>query len=277
MNQDILIRNNVHVLGNTGQPIMFAHGFGCEQRIWRLVAPAFADTHQLVLFDYVGSGKSDKRAFSVDRYTTLAGYAQDVLDVCAALDLTNLIFVGHSISGMVGALAARRAPERFERLIMIGSSASYINEPPDYVGGFERAEIEGLLDLMEKNYQGWASFLAPLAMKNADRPDLAHDLEETFLAMDPAIARYFAQATFLSDNRADLPFVTVPSLILQCAEDLIVPREAALYLRDHLPASTLQIMQVSGHYPHVSHAEQTIQLIQEYLAQAKPAELHHRD
>lgn len=265
MSHDVLTRNHVQMLGAGRQPIVFAHGFGCDQRIWRLITPAFAERYQLVLFDYVGCGQSDLAAFSLERYDSLHGYAQDVLDICGALDLRQAIFVGHSISGAIGALAAIRAPGCFERLIMIGSSAHYINEP-GYVGGFEHAEIMGMLDLMEKNYFGWANFLAPLAMQNADRPDLAHDLEQSFRSLDPRIARDFARVTFLADIRRDLPQLRTPTLLIQAAEDQIVPSSAADYLHQHLPNSTQRIIQAIGHYPHVSHAPETIQLIQEYLA-----------
>lgn len=265
--QHTLARNNVHISGAPGQTIVFAHGFGCSQTMWRFVAPAFAATHQIVLFDYVGAGRSDRRAYSPQRYATLKGYAQDVLDICEALDLRRVIFVAHSISGMIGVLAAIQAPARFERLILIGSSACYINDPPEYTGGWSRDDIHGLLDLMEKNYGGWASFLAPLVMKNAARPELARELEESFLATDPTIANDFARATFFTDNRRDLPAVTVPSLILQPADDIIVPLSAADYLHRHLPHSTLRHMQAIGHYPHVSHPAELIQLIREDLDQ----------
>src|ERR1044072_3410172 len=205
--------------------MLFAHGFGCDQNMWRFVTPAFEDDYRIVLFDYVGSGKSDLQAYSPERYGSLDGYTEDVLDVCAALDLQDVIFVGHSVSGMVGMLAAIRAPERFERLIRVAPSPRYINAPPDAVGGFERADIVGLLDVMEKNYIGWANFLAPVVMKNGDKPGLTDELEESFCSTDPKIARRFAEATFFSDNREDLPKVPVPSLIMQCSEDAIAPLE----------------------------------------------------
>ena len=203
--------------------MLFAHGFGCDQNMWRFVTPEFAEDYRIVLFDYVGSGKSDLQAYSPERYANLDGYTQDVLDVCGALDLKDIIFVGHSVSGVVGMLASIREPERFGRLIMVGPSPRYINEPPDYVGGFERSDIVGLLDVMEKNYIGWANFLAPVVMKNQDRPELTRELEESFCSTDPKIARRFAEATFFSDNRADLSKVTIPSLIMQCSEDAIAP------------------------------------------------------
>ena len=265
MNEEILARNNVKVFGKGAQPMVFAHGFGCDQNMWRFVTPAFEDDYRLVLFDYVGSGKSDLRAYSPERYGRLDGYAQDVLDICSALDLANLVFVGHSVSSMVGLLASIRAPERFDRLVLVGPSPCYINDPPDYVGGFERADIEGLLDMMEKNYIGWASFLAPAVMKNPERPGLAHELQESFCSTDPEIARQFAEATFFSDNRDDLRRVTVPSLIMQCSDDAIAPLAVGDYLDRHLPGSTLRVLQATGHCPHLSHPEETIAVMKEYL------------
>jgi sigma-B regulation protein RsbQ len=265
MAHNILARNNVKVFGRGTQPMLFAHGFGCDQNMWRFVTPAFEDDYRIVLFDYVGSGKSDLREYDPERYGSLDGYTQDVLDVCAALDLREIIFVGHSVSGVVGMLASVREPERFERLILVGPSPRYVNEPPDYVGGFERADIEGLLDVMEKNYIGWANFLAPVVMKNPERPELTRELEESFCSTDPKIARKFAEVTFFSDNRDDLPKVTVPSLIMQCSEDAIAPPEVGAYLHRRLPRSTLRVMRATGHCPHMSHPEETVQLIREYL------------
>lgn len=265
---NVLARNNVNVFGDpSGPPMLFAHGFGCDQNMWRYLTPAFEKDYRVVLFDYVGSGKSDASAWDEQRYSTLDGYAQDVLDVCEALDLRGVIFVGHSVSSMVGVLAAKRAPERFAELILVGPSPRYINDG-DYVGGFERADIEGLLDLMDRNYIGWASFLAPVVMKNDERPELAQELQESFCSTDPKIARRFAETTFFSDNRGDLADVPVPSLILQCAEDAIAPVEVGMYLSRNLPSSTLRMMKATGHCPHVSHPGETIEAIREYLAAA---------
>jgi sigma-B regulation protein RsbQ len=264
--QNILVRNNVKVFGKGIQPMLFAHGFGCDQNMWRFVTPAFEDDYRIVLFDYVGSGKSDLQAYSPERYGDLQGYVQDVLDVCASLGLKDVIFVGHSVSGVVGMLASIREPERFERLILVGPSPRYINDPPDYIGGFEREDIVGLLDVMEKNYIGWANFLAPVVMKNQERPELTRELEESFCSTDPKIARRFAETTFFSDNRDDLSKVTVPSLIMQCSEDAIAPLEVGEFLSRHLPQSTLRVMSATGHCPHMSHPEETIQIIKEYLA-----------
>ena len=263
---DVLVRNNVKVAGRGTQPMLFAHGFGCDQNMWRFVAPAFADDYKLVLFDYVGSGKSDLSAYDAERYATLDGYAQDVLDVIHALELSDVVFVGHSVSAMVGVLAARREPERFANLIMIGPSPRYLNDPPDYAGGFERSDIEGLLDTMDKNYIGWANYLGPAIMANADRPELGQELTESFCSTDPVMARRFAEATFFADNRRDLAELRVPSLILQCAEDIIAPNEVGEYVHRELPGSTLRLMRATGHCPHMSAPEETIALIQEYLS-----------
>jgi len=262
---DIISRNNVRISGSGTQPMLFAHGFGCDQNMWRFVAPAFEHHYRVVLFDYVGSGKSDLSAYDRERYSTLDGYASDVLEICEVLDLQDVIFVGHSVSSMIGVLAAKREPARFSRLIMVGPSPRYINDD-GYTGGFERADIEGLLDLMDKNYIGWASFLAPVVMKNADRPELGQELEESFCSTDPKIARAFAEATFFADNRADVVGLEMPSLIMQCAEDAIAPVEVGQYLSRVIPSSTLRMMKATGHCPHVSHPEETVQAIKEYLS-----------
>lgn len=264
MTRDIFARNNVTMLGQGRQPMLFAHGFGCDQNMWRYVAPAFADSHQVILFDYVGSGQSDLAAYKPERYSQLSGYAQDVLEICAALDLKDLVFVGHSVSAMIGVLASLQATERFSRLVMLGPSPCYINDA-DYVGGFSRSDIAGLLDMMDKNFLGWAGFLAPVIMQNPDRPELSRELEASFCSTDPVIARRFAEATFYSDNRADLPGVSIPSLIVQCSEDAIAPRSVGEYLLSHLPGSTLQLLEAHGHCPHLSHPQETICLMREYL------------
>jgi sigma-B regulation protein RsbQ len=272
MNESVLSRNNVKVSGHGSQPMLFVHGFGCDQNMWRFVTPAFADDYKIVLFDYVGSGHSDLGAYNKHKYSSLNGYAQDVLDVCHALDLENVIFVGHSVSSMVGALAAIREPTLFSNLIMVGPSPRYINDSP-YVGGFERKDIEELLDTMDKNYIGWANFLAPAIMKNPERPELAGELTESFCSTDPVIARNFAEATFFADNRADLPRVPVPSLILQCSDDIIAPDSVGEYLARELPRSAFHKLRATGHCPHMSHPEETIEAIKAYLASANVGEV----
>jgi sigma-B regulation protein RsbQ len=232
--------------------------------MWRFLTPAFENDYRIVVFDYVGAGRSDLSAYNAERYANLNGYAQDVLEICDALDLREVVFVGHSVSGMIGVLAALKRPEYFSRLILIGPSPCYINEV-GYVGGFERKDILELLDTMEKNYIGWANFLAPAIMKNADRPELGKELTESFCSTDPKIARQFAIATFLSDNRMDLSKVNTPSLIMQCSDDLIAPYEVGNYLEANLKGSTLSVMKATGHCPHMSHPEETITIIHDYL------------
>lgn len=268
MSKDVLARNNVRVFGAGSQPLMLAHGFGCDQNMWRWITPAFEADYRIVLFDYVGAGASDLAAYDADRYSHLDGYAQDVLDICHALDLHDVVLVGHSVSCMIAVLAANREPERFDRLVLVGPSPRYINDAPDYVGGFERADIEGLLEMMDRNYIGWANFLAPAIIKNPDRPELGEELSASFCSTDPVIARRFAEATFLADNRDDLAHVRVPALILQCADDMIAPTGVGEYVHRQIPGSTLRMMQATGHCPHMSHPEETIKAIREYLRPA---------
>ena len=245
---------------------MFAHGFGCDQNMWRFLAPSFEDRFQTVLFDYVGCGKSDISAYQIDRYGTLMGYARDVVEIAEAHDLRDIIFVGHSVSSMIGVLAAKLAPERFAHLILLVPSACYLDVPPDYRGGFSRADLEGLLDLMEKNYVGWASFLSPVVMKNDDQPELQKELATSFCAADPAIARRFAAVTFLSDHRDDLAGVQQPSLIVQCSDDAIAPQSAIDFVHQQLPRSTLRTLQATGHCPHMTHPAETTRVLNEYFA-----------
>lgn len=265
MDAEILVRNNVTIKGKGTQPIIFASGFGCDQNVWRWVAPAFEDDYRVILFDYVGIGRSDLRAYNPDRYSTLAGYAQDLLDICSALDLSEAVLVGHSVGSIIGMLATIQQPEHFSRLVMIGPSPCYLNHPPDYKGGFSREDLEGLIDMMDRNYIGWANFFAPIIMKNAARPELSRELAERFCSTDPVIARRFALATFFADNRADLQKVTVPALVMQCAEDTIAPPEVGEYVHRHLRGSRLALMQATGHCPHMSHPEETVRLINDYL------------
>jgi len=264
MDKTISKRNNVRVFGKGAQPMMFAHGFGCDQNMWRFITPAFENDYKIILFDYVGAGKSDISAYNPERYTSLQGYAKDVLEICEELNLTDVIFVGHSVSSMIGLLAAIEEPAFFQKLIMVGPSPCYINDE-NYKGGFERKDIEGLLETMEKNYIGWANFIAPNIMGNIDRPHLSSELTESFCSTDPIIAKQFAEATFFSDNRHDLKKIKVPSLLLQCSEDIIAPLEVGEYLSKNLENSTLRIMKATGHCPHMSEPEETITLIQEYL------------
>ena len=262
---EVLERNNVTVGGRVdGQPMVFAHGFGCDQNMWRFVTPAFEDRYRIVLFDHVGSGHSDWKAYDPTRYGTLAGYATDVLEIVRALDLRDVIFVGHSVSSMIGALAAMEEPDRFASLVMVGPSPRYIDEG-DYVGGFSREDIEGLLDSLDSNYLGWSNTMAPVIMGNADRPQLGPELTTSFCRADPEIARHFARVTFLSDNRSDLGRISVPTLILQCSDDVIAPKVVGEYVRDSIPGSELTMMQATGHCPNLSAPDETVAAIQRFL------------
>jgi sigma-B regulation protein RsbQ len=259
-------RNNVSIWGKGSQPMVFAHGFGCDQNMWRFVTPAFENDYQIIVFDYVGAGRSAISAYNKERYSSLNGYADDLLEICSELNLRNIIFVGHSVSSMIGLIAANREPAIFSKLVFVGPSARYINDNDGYIGGFERKDIDELLDTMDKNFIGWANFLAPAIMKNAEQPQLAGELTESFCSTDPVIARQFAEVTFLSDNRQDLAKLKLPSLIMQCSDDLVAPLEVGNYLHQHIPNSTLKVMAATGHCPHMSHPEETIQVIKDYLA-----------
>jgi sigma-B regulation protein RsbQ len=260
----VLRRNNVTLMGAGTRSMVFAHGYGCDQAMWRFVAPAFADDYRLVLFDHVGAGRSDLAAYDRRKYSTLQGYADDMLEICDALDIEHGVFVGHSVSAMIGVLAAIKEPARFDRLVLIGPSPRYIDDG-GYVGGFSEADIRGLLEFQDSNYLGWASTLGPAIMGNADRPALAEELTASFCRTDPAIARQFAAVTFLSDNRADLPQVHVPALILQCREDVIAPLAVGEYVHDHTPGSRMVILNATGHCPHLSAPEETIAAMRAFL------------
>ncbi len=264
MQLPISIRNNVNILGNGNEVIMFAHGFGCDQNMWRHIIPAFKDNYKIVLFDYVGSGSSDSTAYNAERYSTLEGYAKDVLDICEELKLSNIIYVGHSVSCMIGMLAANEQPKLFSKIIMVSPSPSYINDG-DYIGGFQRKDVEDLLDMMDKNYMGWANFFAPNIIGNAEKPELALELTQSFCSTDPIIARRFAEVTFFSDNRKDLKFNKLPTLVLQASDDMLAPISVGNYLHDNFIDSKLSIMNVTGHCAHMSHPNEVIQSMKSFL------------
>lgn len=264
---ETMARYNVRVSGKGDQTLVFAHGFGCDQNMWRFVAPAFEDDHRVVLFDYLGMGGSDRQAYDPKRYGSLSAYAEDLVEICEALELRDAILVGHSVSSMIGALAALRSPRTFSRLVMVGPSPCYFNDG-DYRGGFERADLEGLLEMMDHNYIGWAGQLAPTIMKNTERPELTEELQRSFCSTDPVVAKRFAEATFLGDNRDDLSGISVPTLILQCADDAIAPLEVGRYLHEQLSGSTLHYLRATGHCPHMSHPRETTAAIRDYLSAA---------
>jgi sigma-B regulation protein RsbQ len=260
----VLTRNNVRVLGRGTRTIMFSHGYGCDQSMWRFMADAFADDHRVVLFDHVGAGGSDLSAYDPDRYATLEGYAEDVLEICRELDLHDVVFVGHSVSAMIGVLASLREPERFAKLVLIGPSPRYMNDG-DYKGGFSREDLDGLIETLDSNQLGWSSAMAPVIMGNPDRPELSEELRNSFCRTDPEIARRFARVTFFSDNRADLPRVTTPALILQCSDDAIASEAVGAYVHEHIPGSRLVHLEATGHCPHMSAPDETISAVRAFL------------
>ncbi len=270
MASDLLKRFNVRITGAGEPTVVFAHGFGCDQQMWRYVAPAFEAEHRVVLFDYLGMGGADRASYDPQRYARLDAYAEDLVALGEALQLRGAVLIAHSVSTMIGALAAIRAPKMFSRLVMVAPSPRYLNDD-GYVGGFDQADIDGLLAMMDRNDFGWAGALAPTVMKNPDRPELGRELQDSFCAVDPVVARRFAEATFHSDNRADLPHVPVPSLILQCSDDAVAPECVGRYLHAHLPRSTFKLLRATGHCPHMSHPQETIAAIRDYMATATPA------
>lgn len=259
-----VLRNNVKVRGAGARTMVFAHGFGCDQAMWRFVAPAFEDDFQVVLFDHVGAGGSDLSAYEPGKYASLSGYADDVIEILTELDLKDAVFVGHSVSAMIGALASARGPDRFGKLVMVGPSPRYLDDE-DYVGGFSLAQIEELLVFLNENPTAWSQAMAPAIMGNPDRPELGQELTESFCRADPTIAKAFARATFMADNRADLVKVTTPTLILQCSEDIIAPRSVGEYLQDRIVGSVLVVLDATGHCPNLSAPEEVIAAIRAFV------------
>jgi sigma-B regulation protein RsbQ len=258
-------RNNVRVLGlPDGQPMVFSHGFGCDQNMWRYVAPRFERDFKVVLFDHVGAGGSDLSAYDPDRYSSLEGYASDVTELCEALDLREVVFVGHSVSAMIGAIAAHHAPERFAKLVMVSPSPHYIDEP-GYRGGFSREDIEELLESLDSNYLGWSKAMAPAIMGNPERPELGEELTASFCRTDPDIARRFASVTFLTDSRDELAKVMLPTLVLQCSQDMIAPQEVGQYVHAAIAGSTFVLLDAVGHCPNLSAPEETASAIEQFV------------
>lgn len=261
----LIRRNNVKIGGQGQKVLVFAHGFGCDQYVWDKIAPAFEKNYRVVLFDYVGSGDSDKTAYNKERYRTLHGYKQDLLELCDALSLENIVFIGHSVSSMIGALAAVERPELMKNLIMIGPSPYFLNDS-NYHGGFEKADIEGMLQLLKGDYNEFARFLSPVVMQNAARPHLATEFEQLLCSNDQEVMGDFAEATFLSDVRDKLQKVTVPTLILQTRNDAVAPEKVGEFVHSQIENSEYRLMDAEGHSPHVSDAEETISKIAEYLS-----------
>lgn len=267
LSMSVINRNNVKTIGDGAQTMLFAHGFGCDQNMWRYVAPQFADRFRVVTFDHVGAGGSDISAYDFEKYSTLDGYATDIVEIGQELGIENGIFVGHSVSAMMGVLASAKAPTLFSRLALVGPSPRYIDDL-DYQGGFSRQQVDELLEFLDSNHMGWSLAMAPVIMGNSDRPELSEELTNSFCKTDPEIAKHFARATFMADNRADLDQVKVPSLILQCAEDVIAPVAVGHYLHAKLPESTLVLMKATGHCPNLSHPQETVAAIETFVAAA---------
>jgi sigma-B regulation protein RsbQ len=262
---DILKRNNVKVFGKGDKTMVFAHGYGCDQNVWSDMVNAFSDDYRIVTFDYVGAGESDLSAYDKERYSMLEGYAQDILEIYRALDLKDTILVAHSVSSMIGLLAGIQRPDYFSNIIFLGPSPRYLNDG-DYIGGFEENDLEELFEMMDNNYLGWSRAIAPSIMGNSERPELGQRLANSFCATDPEIAKQFARVTFLSDNRDDLPKLTVPTLTLQCTNDIIAPISVGYYMNEKMQNNTLVILEATGHCPHLSAVTETIDAIKNYLA-----------
>jgi len=262
---EVRARHNVSIVGpSAAQPMLFAHGFGCDQNMWRYVVPHFAETHRVVLFDHAGAGGSPVAAYDTQRHSSLRGYADDVLELCRELELRDVVFVGHSVSAMIGVLAAAAEPDLFARLVMVSPSPRYTDDG-DYVGGFSTEDIDDLLASLESNYLGWSSAIAPVIMGQPDRPELGDELTASFCRTDPDIARRFARVTFTSDNRADLQHVSTPTLVIQCKDDTLAPLPVGEYVRDHLPNARMVLLDVTGHCPNLSAPDETADAIESFL------------
>lgn len=261
---DIIKRNNVKILGNGKQVVLFAHGFGGDQTAWRYVYKAFSQDYKVVLFDYVGSGNSDHSAYKPELYSSLRGFAQNILDICEALQLKDVIYVGHSVSGMIGLLAAVEKPSYFKKMVFLGPSARYLNDG-GYVGGFERNDLDALFEMLDNNYLGFSKMMAPAIMGEKNSQENQDELTDSFCAADPEISKNFARVTLLSDHREKLPQLKVPSLTLQCMDDVMAPETAGQYIREHTPQNTYLEINTSGHCPHISAPEEVVKAINNYI------------
>jgi sigma-B regulation protein RsbQ len=260
----IKTRNNVHIHGSGERTMVFSHGFGCDQNMWRFVEPEFRTNFKTVLFDHVGAGASDLSAYDRVKYSKLDGYVDDIVEILEEIKLGPVVFVGHSVSAMIGALASIKRPDLFERLVMVGPSARYINDG-EYVGGFNEKQIDELLEFLEDNHMGWSAAMAPAIMGNPERPELGEELTNSFCRTDPEIAKAFARVTFTSDNRADLEKVSTPSLILQCSEDIIASREVGEFVTKKIRNSKLIQLRATGHCPNLSAPDEVIAAIRSYV------------
>ena len=264
MSNNAIVRNNVKILGQGTETLLFGHGFGCDQNTWRSILPAFEKDYRLIVFDYVGAGSSDLSAYTDERYSSLVGYAQDIIEICSELQLQDITFIGHSVSSMIGLLAVKQAPQFFRNIIFIGPSPRYLNDD-GYKGGIDASDLNDLLDVMDSNYLGWSRMVAPLIMANEEDPQLAQSLTASFCATDPEIAKKFARVTFLSDNRKDLSLLNIPSLTIQCEEDFLTSKVVADYIQQHIPDNRLVMLPSKGHCPHLSDPQGVINAIKSFI------------
>ena len=262
---NVIQRNNVSIKGIGKQVMLYAHGFGCDQNMWRFITPSFEEDYKVVLFDHVGAGNSDLSAYSSKKYSQLEGYAADIIEICEEMELTDIIFVGHSVGSIIGMIASIQAPSLFKSLIMVSPSASYINDG-DYVGGFTREQITELMDSLDNNHLGWSMSMAPVIMANPERGELAEELTNSFCRSNPDITKEFARTTFFSDKRDLLPKVSIPTLILQCSEDVIAPEEVGIYMHEKIKDSQFVLMEATGHCPNLSAPEETIAAMKVFLS-----------
>jgi sigma-B regulation protein RsbQ len=265
MSENILKRNNVKVIGKGDQPMLFIHGFGCDQNMWRFVTPAFEERYKIILIDLVGCGKSDDSAYDPEKYDTLQGHVNDVLEICSVLALKNVILVGHSISANISLLSSISNNKIFEKLILVCPSPKFLNED-GYTGGFDQKDIDGLIDAIESNYLGWSKAIAPVIMSNVERPELSNELEKSFCSNNPEIAIHFAKVTFLCDNRNALEKVKTKTLVLQSKTDNLAAVSVGEYVHDNIKNSVFKILETDGHCPHLSHPNETILAIKEFLS-----------
>ena len=264
---DIKKRNNIQILGEGDQALVFAHGYGCDQNMWRHLTPDFKQTHKIVLFDHVGSGQSDESAYDFEKYRKLDGYANDVIEILDELHLSKVIFVAHSVSCMIAVLAANKRPDLFKNLVLIGPSPCYINQG-DYYGGFSKKDIDELVETLESNYLGWSSFITPVIAGDTEQPEVSEELHNSFCQMNPDIAKHFAKVTFTGDNREDLGKVSIPSLIIQCNPDSIAPLEVGNYVKKEMQNAEIRVFDIPGHCPHLTAPKKTSEAINDYLSKS---------
>ncbi|MFT6898599.1 MAG: sigma-B regulation protein RsbQ [Paraglaciecola sp.] len=262
----IKIRNNVNVSGRKNAPtVMLAHGFGCDQNMWRFMLPELEKHYQVVLFDYVGSGNSVLIDYSIEKYGKLEGYAEDIIDIIDELQLRDVTIIGHSVSAIIASIASLDIPLIIKKIVMVCPSPCFLNMPPDYEGGFERIDLEELIALMDKNYIGWANYLAPLVMGSSQSQELIGELSGSFCSTDPIIAKTFAKATFFSDYRHILPDITCSVLILQSSCDALASVGVGHYMVDNIPDSEMVIIAAEGHCLHMTHYQEIAPIIARFI------------